>query len=310
MLIVSFVGLCLGLATVAGFFGGSWWVLDLFASFRPQLAAGLILCVVVLGAAKWKKTAVAAGLLAVVNLVTIVPLFLGPSRPESGGLRILSYNILASNRRFGDVVDFIRASDADVVILHEVTRRWEGVIEEASVTFDDWGYELTETRAPGDLFGSLVLAPDGTHVVSFGFGLTDPRAIEIVLSEGVAILAVHPLSPYNAFRAEQNNRQLQFAADWAADREGPTIVVGDFNASPWSYSFRHLMSSTTMLDSERGFGLELSYPADGNPLLRIPIDHLLYSEELAVVDRQLGPATGSDHFPLTVDLAVIAESQG
>jgi len=308
VLIVSFVGLCLGLATLAGFFGGTWWVLDLFANFRHQLAAGLILCAVVLGLAKWKKTAVVVGLLAALNLATIVPLFLGPGRPGFGELRVVSYNILASNRRFDDVIDFIRASDADVVILHEVTRRWEGVIEEASETFDDWGYEVTEARAPGDLFGSLVLAPTGTRVESFGFGLTDPRAIEILLPDGVAMLAIHPLSPYNEFRAEQNNRQLQFAADWAADQDGPTIVVGDFNATPWSYPFRHLMSSANLLNSERGFGLELSYPANGNPLLRIPIDHLLHSDELAVVNRQLGPAMGSDHFPLTVDLALSAKS--
>ena len=102
---------------------------------------------------------------------------------------------------------------------------------------------------------------------SFGFGLTDPRAIEILLPDGVAMLAVHPLSPSSEFRAEQNDRQLQFAADWAADQDGPTIVVGDFNATPWSYPFRRLMSSTDLSNSARGFGLDLSYPADGNPLL-------------------------------------------
>lgn len=304
VLIVSFVGSCLGLATLAGFFGGSWWVLDLLAGFRHQLAAGLILCSLVAVLAKWKKTAAVMSLLAVVNLALIVPLFLGPSRPASGELRVLSFNILGSNRHFGEVIDFIRASDADVVVLHEVTRRWEDAIEEASVAFDDWEYEVTAARGGGDLFGSLVLAPIGTVVESFGFGVTDPRSIEILLPDGVAVLAVHPLSPSTEFRAEQNDRQLQFAADWAADQQGPTIVVGDFNATPWSYAFRRLISSAHLANSGRGFGLELSYPADANPLLRVPIDHLLYSDELAVVDRRLGPALGSDHFPLTVDLAL------
>lgn len=308
MLIVSFVGYCLGVATLAGFFGGSWWVLDLFAGFRHQLAAGLIVCTLIAMLAKWKKTAVAIGLLAAVNLVLVAPLFFGPSRPDSGELRILSFNVLASNQRFEEVIDFIRATDADVVVLHEVTSRWEGAIEEASLTFDDWPYEVTEGRAPGDLFGSLVLVEPGADVESFGFGLRDPRAIEIVLPEGVALLAIHPLSPASEFRAEQNDRQFQFATDWVAGQDGPTIIVGDFNATPWSFPFRRLMSSTDMSNSARGFGLDLSYPADANPLLRVPIDHLLYSDELAVVDRRLGPAMGSDHFPLTVDLALIASS--
>jgi endonuclease/exonuclease/phosphatase (EEP) superfamily protein YafD len=306
VLIVSFVGYCLGAATLAGFFGASWWVLDLFAGFRHQLAAGLIVCSLIAVLAKWRRTAMAIGLLAMVNLAVVVPLFFGPNRPESGELRILSFNVLASNRQFEEVIDFIRATDADLVVLHEVTSRWEDEIEEASRIFEDWPYEVTETRARGDLFGSIVLVETGADVESFGFGLRDARAIEILLPDGVAVLAVHPLSPSSEFRAAQNDRQLQFAADWAEGQVGPTIVVGDFNATPWSYPFRRLVSSADLSNSARGFGLDLSYPADGNPLVRIPIDHLLYSEGLAVVDRRLGPAMGSDHFPLTVDLAFTA----
>ena len=308
MWIVSFVGYCLGLATLAGFLGGSWWVLDLLAGFRHQLAAGLVVCTLVAALAKWKKTAAAMGLLATVNLIVVAPLFIGPARPESGELRVVSFNVLAANQHYAEVIDFIRDTHADVVVLHEVNGRWEEAVEQASLTYADWPYEITETRGDGDLFGSLVLVEAGATVESFGFGLSDPRAIEIVLPSGVALLAVHPLAPSSEFRARQNDRQLQFASDWAAGRDGPTIVVGDFNATPWSYPFRRLMSSTDLSNSARGFGLDLSYPADANPLVRIPIDHLLYSEDLAVFDRRLGPSMGSDHFPLTVDLALIAFS--
>jgi endonuclease/exonuclease/phosphatase (EEP) superfamily protein YafD len=308
VLIVSFVGYCLGLVTVAGFFGGSWWVLDLLAGFRHQLAIALMVCALVAAFARWRKTAVAIGLLGAVNLALVVPLYIGPSRPQTGDLRVVSFNVLASNRSFADVVDFIRGSEADVVVLHEVTRRWEQEIEEAAATFDDWPYEITEARARGDLFGSMVLVESGAAVESFGFALTDPRAIEILLPDGVALLAIHPLSPSSEFRALQNDRQFLFATDWAAGQDGPAIVVGDFNATPWSYPFRRLLSTADLSNSARGFGLDLSYPADGNPLIRVPIDHLLFSEGLAVVDRRLGPAMGSDHFPLTVDLALVATS--
>ena len=308
MWIVWFVGSCLGLATLAGFLGGLWWVLDLLAGFRHQLAAGLLVCTLVAAVGKWKRTAAAVGLLAIVNLIFIAPLFIGPSRPASGELRIVSFNVLASNESYSDVIEFIRETHAEVVVLHEINGRWEEAVEQAARTYDDWPYEVTETRGDGDLFGSLVLVEAGATVESFGFGLSDPRAVEVVLPNGVALLAVHPLAPSSQFRARQNDRQLQFASDWAANRAGPTVVVGDFNATPWSYPFRRLMASTDLRNSARGFGLELSYPADANPFLRIPIDHLLYSDELAVVDRRLGPAMGSDHFPLTVDLALMASN--
>jgi endonuclease/exonuclease/phosphatase (EEP) superfamily protein YafD len=304
-LIIAFVGFCLGLATLIGFLGNAWWVFDLFASFRHQLAVGLILCGLALSLAKWRKSAVAVGLLAAVNIVTIVPFFIGPSRPDTADLRILSFNILASNRRFDDVVAFIRDSDADVVILHEVTSRWERVMEEAAAIYPDFDYEITETRAGGDLFGTLALTPTGAEVQSFGFGENDPRAIQILLPDGVAILGIHPLSPYTEFRAGRNDQQLEFAASWALAQDGPTVLVGDFNATPWSYPFRRLVATADLSNSMEGFGLELSYPADSNPLVRIPIDHLLYSDELAVVDRRLGPRLGSDHLSLTVDLALV-----
>ena len=39
-------------------------------------------------------------------------------------------------------------------------------------------------------------------------------------------------------------------------------------------------------------------------LLRIPIDYCLVSEGIGVMDVQVGPDIGSDHFPLIVDLLV------
>jgi endonuclease/exonuclease/phosphatase (EEP) superfamily protein YafD len=43
---------------------------------------------------------------------------------------------------------------------------------------------------------------------------------------------------------------------------------------------------------------------DGNPLVRVQIDHLLHSPDLVTLDRRLGPRLGSDHAPLIVRLAL------
>ena len=246
------------------------------------------------------------GLLAIVNLVLIVPLFFGPSRPESGELRVLSFNVLASNRRFDEVIDFIRASDADVVVLHEVTGRWEEAIEEAAQTFDDWTYEITETRAGGDLFGSLVLTRAGAAVESFGFGLTDPRAIEILLPDGVAMLGNSPAVSFQrvpggaerpaSFNLRPIGRPEQDGTD---DRRrglqcDPLVLpVSPPDGVHRSLELRTWLRARPVVSGRRA-----------TRSFRIPIDHLLYSDDLAVVDRRLGPAMGSDHFPLTVDLAL------
>ena len=297
--IVLFIGFCLGLATLAGFFGGSWWVLDLFAGFRHQLAAGLLVCALIAVLAKWHKSAAVIGLLAIVNLALIVPLFLGPSRPESSDLRILSFNVLGSNRRFDEVIDFIRDTDADVVVLHEVTGRWEEAIADASQTFDDWNYEVTETRAGGNLFGSLVL----TRARCTGGVLRvrgdrspsgrDPPARRGGGARGSPAVSFQPLPG----RAERPPASICHRL--GLEQAGPAIVVGDFNATPWSYPFRRLMASTDLSNSESGFGLDLSYPADRNPLFRIPIDHLLHSRRPGGGRPSIG--TGDGFRPLSFD---------
>lgn len=301
MPLIAALAVALAVACLAAFLGGAYWAFDLIAAIRPQLSLVLLLLVGMLALRKWRRTALITGAVALLNLAVLAPLFL-PSRPATTReLRILSFNVLASNENFAEVVDFIRQSEADLVVLHEASRPWEEALAAA-----DLGYTISVNRHPDDIFSSLVLAPSAASVESFGFRSRDPRAVAIELADGISVLAIHPLSPYNSERADLRDRQLAWARDWVLEQDGPVIVTGDFNATPFSYSYRSLRAATGLNDSIRGFGLELSYPAEASPFFQVAIDHLLYSEGLVVVDRDLGPALGSDHLPLTVDLALVS----
>jgi endonuclease/exonuclease/phosphatase (EEP) superfamily protein YafD len=83
------------------------------------------------------------------------------------------------------------------------------------------------------------------------------------------------------------------------------MVVGDLNATPWSWPFRNLLSTGNLRNSQIGFGVQPSFAASSNPLFRVPIDHLVHSDALLVRQRRLGPPLGSDHFPLLVDLELV-----
>lgn len=297
-LIAAFAA-AVALLSLLAFLGGVFWVLDLVAAFRPQLTLVLLVMTTILAMGRWPRTALVIGLVMAINLATIVPLFLSGTRAATRDLRILSFNVLANNEDYEEVIEFIKASGADLVVLHEASEPWEEALGEA-----DLGYTIWLNRNREDIFSSVVLASPDAVVESYGFRLDDPRAVAIRLSSGVSVLAIHPLSPQRSPRAELRDRQLAFAGDWVKDQTGPVIVTGDFNATPFSYPYRRLRKTTGLNDSIRGFGLELSYPARLPSFFQVSIDHLLFSEGLAVVDRRLGPALGSDHFPLIVDLAV------
>jgi endonuclease/exonuclease/phosphatase (EEP) superfamily protein YafD len=79
-------------------------------------------------------------------------------------------------------------------------------------------------------------------------------------------------------------------------------VEGDFNATPWSPSFKRLARDGRLGNSLDGFGLQVSWP-ESNVLLRIPIDHALLGPGLATTERGTGPSFGSQHRSLLVTVA-------
>lgn len=305
MILLVVPALVIALASLAGFAGEWIWWLDVLANFRPQYLVVLTVFGVAILFSKWRWAGYAVLVVAAINFLLVAPLYLGspgaadPSRP---GLRIISFNLLSSNQEYGAVIDYIRSSDADLVFLHEASRPWEAAISQAGLD-----YEFIRARSEDLIFGTVILARDEVEAVSYGFAETQPRAVGLTYYPddwpvSVEILSIHTHSPTTRDRAALRDAQLDFAAEWAADRDGAYIIVGDLNATPWSASFRHLLSTGDLHNSQRGFGLQPSFPVNQLAVLRVPIDHLVHSDVISVRDRKLGPDLGSDHFPLLVEV--------
>lgn len=306
MILLVIPATAVALVSLASFFGRWVWWLDVLANFRAQYVVALVVLALSLMLTRFRRTGLVLLVVAVVNLVPVLPLYVGSpgdSDPAALSIRVMSFNLLSTNEGFAEVIDYVRAIDPDLVLLHEASRPWEVAIEAS-----DLGYEVIRPRADNLIFGTLVLVRgEEIEAVSYGFAEAQPRAVQISYRprgwpSAIQILSTHPLAPTGKERADLRDAQLDFAADWAAEREGPRFVVGDLNATPWSWPFRNLVSKAGLKNSQAGFGLQPTFPATSNVLLRVPIDHLLHSDELVVRDRRLGPPLGSDHFPLVVDL--------
>lgn len=118
---------------------------------------------------------------------------------------------------------------------------------------------------------------------------THPYAVEEPRNDnfGMALFSKHPL---------RNARTV-----YLGDAGVPSVVAEDLNVTPCSPRFERLLRETGLTDTARGRGLQGTWPV-GLPWMRIPIDHCLISESFRVVNRKVGPAVGSDHFPLLVDV--------
>ncbi len=84
--------------------------------------------------------------------------------------------------------------------------------------------------------------------------------------------------------------------------DGPLILVGDFNSTPWSYALRRFSSQTGLKRQTRNL---VTYPKllfwSGRwrqTLAFLPIDHLFSRGDIAMLDVVTGNPAGSDHLPL------------
>ena len=75
-----------------------------------------------------------------------------------------------------------------------------------------------------------------------------------------------------------------------------SLVVGDFNDTPLSYTYFRLLSGRRDSFMKAGKGFGATYRALW-PFLRI--DYILYPKDLQAVSYEVGEATYSDHFPVT-----------
>jgi len=291
-------------ATLVGFLGGLWWPLDLVSHFRPHYLVGLAVAAGLLALDRsWKLVWVALAGLAV-NLVLILPFYVGSPAPAAPGLpdlRILLFNVTAHNERIDEVIELFETSGADLIFIFEGGPRWEEALNQS-----DLPYDLSPGLRTAFGFANAILVRQGLEVELRGvrIGPNTPRARELDMMLGempIRILAVHPPSPTSGGKAATRNEQLAAVAEWAVGVDRPVIVVGDLNSSPWSFGYRRLAGSD-LVNSLEGFGLQASWPAVLGPF-GVPIDHVLHSAELTTVEREVGPSLGSEHRSVFVTLA-------
>ena len=153
------------------------------------------------------------------------------------------------------------------------------------------------------LFGKLPFAEE--QIPSIGAaGVPSILGTVDVGSAMLRVIATHPLPPIGGAYWRWRNGQLEELPEFV-DPSRPTILVGDLNATPWSYHFRRLVRRSGLIDSSRGWGIQPTWPT-GAPWLWVPLDHLLHSRHISVARRRVGPNVGSDHYPLIVDFVVDA----
>jgi endonuclease/exonuclease/phosphatase (EEP) superfamily protein YafD len=129
---------------------------------------------------------------------------------------------------------------------------------------------------------------------------------DLLLPSGdrVALYGLHTRPMHPAIHIPFEDRALLQVARQVRTAPYPTIVAGDFNYAPWSYTLHRFRELSGLYDLRVGQGFYPTYPAT-HPLLGFPVDHVYVSGKLALTHFERLPAYGSDHFALLVTLSVL-----
>jgi endonuclease/exonuclease/phosphatase (EEP) superfamily protein YafD len=297
--------LCVAIVVAANLLplGARWsWMLELTTHFRVQyLAVTAALLVLVALRRRWGACAalVAAGAVSAVAVLPYVPSPLAQVSAAPATLKVLTVNV--SYRQFAvrRLLDIVREANPDVLIVQELTPHTERVLADFDTEFPHF------RKFPAD--GPRGIGLWSRHELESGtiFALGRLPAIEarVLAPQGAfTVIGAHLSSPVSPRRAAARNLELRALGERSAAVDGPLVVAGDFNITPYSPFFTDWLAASGLTDSRRGRTLSVSWPTM-LPWVGIPIDHVAVSSEFAILSHQRMANFESDHYGVLVELA-------
>jgi endonuclease/exonuclease/phosphatase family metal-dependent hydrolase len=240
--------------------------------------------------------------------------------------RILTYNVhrwLGTDRKISPtrIAEVIAACEADIVALQEVRvgRTKAGEIDQAATVADKLGMDLhfqPTIRILGEQYGIAVLTKHPAYLVKSGRLPTQSTKPSFEKRSALWVCTEidgHKVNVINAHLSlRSGERRAQASAlmgpDWMSHPEcaDPAILLGDFNAPPYSRSYRMIANRLrdAQLSNSRGEPQPTFHTRA--PVLRL--DHVFVTKSVEVMNaapvRNTLTRVASDHFPLLAELRV------
>lgn len=328
------------LAALAAFLGFAVPLFDMFNHFQPVWLTGLVI-MLILGLLFFRRQpgrgAVMAigfsGLLA--SAIIVIPELLAgwsalpPVPADTVTYKIMSRNLFGLNYDMKRVAEAVADEDPDIIALQEYfSEQRDGLHDRLIGTYPHFAECTGGRRASIAIFSKLPFeisddsfcpdnigwednriawleakfAPDGeapftvmtTHL-NWPIQISPLRDTSLSWPERIAAMSARKASEYDQLSAELSKI------------DGPLLLLGDFNATPWSYELRHFATANEL--TRRTHNL-FTYPArfylrgwqDTPPFL--PLDHLLTRGGVAVHSVAATSPAGSDHKALLAQFSV------
>jgi len=268
------------------------------------LPAWLLLLVAL--ARRDRLAAALSGAVVLCHVAWVAPTFVPEARADVAGprVRVVAANVLYVNRTPDALLDELLATEADILVLEEVSPMWLARLESDRVRA---AYPHRDLLARDDAFGIAVLARppiDRSDLVDLG-GVPMIDATVRVGGRPLRVFGVHTLPPYDAEYARVWRAQLAQLRARVAAVDEPLVVAGDFNGTLHNPGVAGLRDAGVRdVHDALGAGVVSTWPNGIFPAPPLALDHVFVSDHLTPLAVREGAGAGSDHRPLIVDLRV------
>jgi endonuclease/exonuclease/phosphatase (EEP) superfamily protein YafD len=284
---------------------------DLSVHFMTHYAlCALMLCVLFLLVRAPQRNIIVAALLTVLftgrSAVLLLPREVVKNEVYED-VTILQYNVRYDNVRGAELAEWIVAQRPDVVVLQEVTPAILSQLKLVDLTYP-YRFFAPEEHPFGMVFFSrlpLVQAqrtktPDGWN------HYTQLELQSLKHHIPIDMMELHTIPPMGSERTKERNEHMLHVAQMMADLppSHAKIMVGDMNITPYSPWFADVEQRSTLNNIMRGVSIEGTWPSFLPSWMRIPIDHMLVSDQIEVLERRVEQDLGSDHMPVIIRLRV------
>jgi endonuclease/exonuclease/phosphatase (EEP) superfamily protein YafD len=277
---------------------------DLLTHLAPiYLAAGIVTALAAAGfSGRLRIPVLAAGLACVLAAGALMaPEYLrstGPRAAAGAGptFKVIQFNAWSGRNGQAKLLAWLKVEKPDVVVIEEANSAVLSALSDAG-WWSVAGRSAVMLFTPRQPLATIIPTDNET-------GPMELNGVVVASPAGpVTVLGVHAPWPSHPMLKRDHDLLLPIVRSYPS---ATTILAGDFNSTPWSFSRQR---------DDRDFGLirrtraVFTWPIAAYrrrlfPVL--PIDHVYAGPGWATVKVERGPPLGSDHYPVAVTLAPVA----
>jgi endonuclease/exonuclease/phosphatase (EEP) superfamily protein YafD len=300
-----------------------WWQpisprLALLDEFAVQLSGlALLGTVIAVTMRRWRLATILIVLAATLAWPLLAHRSQAATVAEGPRLKVLSANLFYFAEDHQRTLDFLLASESDVIGLVELTPAWQRALAPLIAKYPHRvdcfhsaeycehmllsKFPIVKPYAGGAGGDAPIIAGgeidwNGRSITVYATHLIWPLATDRSLPGPAEVAAASYLPGLPPIV------QAREAADLALFLEtqpADLILMGDFNGSPWGRVQRAFRTKTGLANHA---GWDFTWPSSLPWPLRLPIDHVLSRGHLVVTKFSAGPAIDSDHFPVIAEI--------